>query len=262
MTTPANSVHPALPTAFPAEVSNALNFYVYRLIDPRNGETFYVGKGKGNRVFAHASGAKDAFEPAEVEDDRPLLSDKLSRIYDILKSGLSVQHVIHRHGLDNKTAYEVEAALIEAYPAVTNIAGGHGSLDRGVAHSSEIIRRYMAEEAVVDDPAVEIIVRHSSGKNELYDATRFSWRISQVRANKAQLALAVENGLIIGVFEIDEWLPATASNFPGLIDPDTESDRFGFVGREAAQHLKEKYRGKKVAPRARGAANPIRYHNI
>ena len=26
---------------------------VYRLIDPRNGETFYVGRGKGNRVFSH-----------------------------------------------------------------------------------------------------------------------------------------------------------------------------------------------------------------
>lgn len=27
--------------------------YVYRLIDPRNGETFYIGKSKGNRVYAH-----------------------------------------------------------------------------------------------------------------------------------------------------------------------------------------------------------------
>ena len=34
-----------------------MNYYVYRLIDPRNGETFYVGKGKGNRVFQHMKGA-------------------------------------------------------------------------------------------------------------------------------------------------------------------------------------------------------------
>jgi hypothetical protein len=41
---------------FPAEVAKKLGYYVYRLIDPRNGETFYVGKGKG-RVFQHARGA-------------------------------------------------------------------------------------------------------------------------------------------------------------------------------------------------------------
>ena len=42
--------------SFPPEVAERLQYYVYRLIDPRNGETFYVGKGKGNRVFAHARG--------------------------------------------------------------------------------------------------------------------------------------------------------------------------------------------------------------
>ena len=39
--------------SFPADVARRLKTYVYRLIDPRNGETFYVGKGQGNRVFAH-----------------------------------------------------------------------------------------------------------------------------------------------------------------------------------------------------------------
>jgi len=41
--------------SFPPEVIEKLKTYVYRLIDPRNGET-YVGKGKGNRVFAHIRG--------------------------------------------------------------------------------------------------------------------------------------------------------------------------------------------------------------
>lgn len=38
---------------FPVEVHDQLEYYVYRF-DPRSGQTFYVGKGKGDRVFAHA----------------------------------------------------------------------------------------------------------------------------------------------------------------------------------------------------------------
>lgn len=38
---------------YPPEVAQKLKTYVYRPIGPRNGETFYVGEGKGNRVFAH-----------------------------------------------------------------------------------------------------------------------------------------------------------------------------------------------------------------
>lgn len=49
---------------FPSGVIEHLGWYVYRLIDPRDGSTFYVGKGKGNRVFAHMRG-----EVAAVDDD-------------------------------------------------------------------------------------------------------------------------------------------------------------------------------------------------
>jgi hypothetical protein len=34
------------PDKFPVGVAERLKWYVYRLIDPRNGETFYVGKEK------------------------------------------------------------------------------------------------------------------------------------------------------------------------------------------------------------------------
>lgn len=39
--------------SFPAGVALKLNTYVYRRIDPRNGETSYVGKGQGTRIFSH-----------------------------------------------------------------------------------------------------------------------------------------------------------------------------------------------------------------
>ena len=110
--------------SFPPEVMEKLQYYVYRLIDSRNGETFYIGKGKGNRVFAHARG--------DIESDS--LSEKMTRIRAIHIAGFNVAHVVHRHGLSEKSAFEVEAALIDAYPGISNTIGGYGSNDFGAMH--------------------------------------------------------------------------------------------------------------------------------
>jgi hypothetical protein len=32
-----------------------VTFYVYELIDPRNNQPFYIGKGSGNRAYYHLS---------------------------------------------------------------------------------------------------------------------------------------------------------------------------------------------------------------
>jgi hypothetical protein len=44
------------PHQFPESVIENLGVYVCRLIDPRNGETIYVGKGVGNRGFSNLQG--------------------------------------------------------------------------------------------------------------------------------------------------------------------------------------------------------------
>src|SRR5258708_2091225 len=106
-------------TQFSDEVAQKLRHYVYRLIDPRNGMTFYVGRGTGNRAFPHAAGK------AAPSDDQDSL--KLRTIWAVHAVALRVQHVIHRHGMDEQVAREVEAALIDAYPSLTNIQGGYAS---------------------------------------------------------------------------------------------------------------------------------------
>lgn len=56
-------------TRFSRTVAGRLGHYVYRLIDPRNGMTFYVGRGQGDRVFSHASGKA---KPTGSEDEETL----------------------------------------------------------------------------------------------------------------------------------------------------------------------------------------------
>ena len=41
---------------FSPYVQERLGYYVYLLSEPPDGRIFYVGKGKGNRVFSHAQG--------------------------------------------------------------------------------------------------------------------------------------------------------------------------------------------------------------
>ncbi len=236
--------------SFPADVSVKLKTYVYRLIDPRNGETFYVGKGKGNRVFAHIQ--------AEQILDGDELDNKIKRIREIRLAGFDVAHVIHRHGMDETTAFEVEAALIDAYPGLTNVAGGAGSNDYGAMHSKEIIRRYSAAPAVFRHKSLLISVNRSAADTSLYEATRFAWKISKPKAKQAEIILATLQGLIVGAFVADDWLDATSENFPGR---STVPGRVGFVGHEAPAEIKSIYVNKRVPDeyRKRGAANPIKY---
>jgi len=233
---------------FRPEIIEKLETYVYRLIDPRNGETFYVGKGKGNRVFAHAQ--------AKIVSDDP--GEKLARIEAIRRTGMEVSHVIHRHGMDDRTAFEVEAALMDAYPGLTNSATGHGSSARGSMHAHEVINRYSAKPASFQHKLILINVNRSADETSLYEATRYCWKVALKRANRAEYVLAVKQGLIVGVFTNEQWLPATQEHFPHR-DPDPS--RCGFIGKPVPQKIARLYVGKQIPEcyRKPGAANPIKY---
>ncbi len=238
--------------AFPPEVIEKLGFYVYRLIDPRNGETFYVGKGKANRVFQHARAAVKLLEEGDET------TNKIKQIREIQQAGLQVGHVIHRHGMDEATAFQVEAALMDAYPGIHNDASGIGSGDYGCMHAIEVITKYRADPAEFRHKVILITVNRSLEVKSLYDATRFAWKISQSKAKQAEVILPVVKGIIKGAFVATEWLPATTENFPGWPN---HPDRVAFNGHEAPEPIVSLYLNKRVPEKYRqqGAANPIRY---
>ena len=234
------------------EVIDKMKYYVYRLIDPRNGETFYVGKGKGNRVFNHV-------KCLEIEKlDK--LNDKLQTIYDIKNFGLEVIHVIHRHGMTEDQALEVEAALIDAYPGVTNIVSGYGSNEFGPMNVMQIINKYSAIEAELSHKVIMITVNKSASERSIYHATRCAWKLNKNKAEQTDYVLAVKQGIIVEVFKPDRWIVATVDNFNELsFDSD---DRFGFFGEVAENDIRAMYILKRIPEkyRIRGAANPIKYN--
>lgn len=80
-------------------------YYVYKLIDPRDGSTFYVGKGCGKRVCQHERDAKLR---------KFYNSGKEARIHAIWAAGLQVVHeIVSRHDSES-AAYMAERSLIAA----------------------------------------------------------------------------------------------------------------------------------------------------
>lgn len=241
---------------FSSEIQKEIKFYVYRLIDPRNGETFYIGKGKGNRVFEHIKQALN------LNNDEDEVTVKYKRIQEIQKSGLEVIHIIHRHGMDEKTALEVESALIDAYPGLTNLKEGYAN-ERGAMHVFEISQKYLAEPAIFKPEHNLLIIninRSFSEQISAYKAVHLAWKLDIKRAQQADFILAVEKGLIVEVLEANEWLPATIENFPEL--QETRKGRFGFKGKITSnKDIRNLYYRKRLPDeyRKKGASNPIKY---
>lgn len=244
---------------FTEDVQEQLKYYVYRLIDPRDGQTFYVGKGKGNRVFAHVNDSLKCYEDKsysdENEDD---VSTKLKQIRDIHLAGLEVIHIIQRYGLTEKEAFEVEAALIDCFPGLTNIQGGH-DMDRGV-NNAEVLQKALSS-VEFDDVLGEKYIIIKITKNmidarngNVYEAVRKYWGLKAERANQYPYVLAVVNGIVNCVYKVDEWYPTENEEFAG---------RCEFRGKEAPLEIQNKYRGKKIPARYRkkGMAQPFLYHD-
>lgn len=92
-------------------------FYVYELVDPRDGAVFYVGKGKGRRISQHVIDAKAARLRNPFKDER---------IREIIQSGHSVIERKVEIGLTEDEAFAAERRQIASYgiDALTNITTG------------------------------------------------------------------------------------------------------------------------------------------
>mgnify|MGYP003690354457 CR=1 FL=1 len=249
---------------FSPEVCKKLNNYVYRLIDPRNGETFYIGKGVENRVFDHME-MQLKFDRTSYENSEDEVTEKFKILREIDNEGLEPIHIIHRHGMNEQEALEVEAALIDAFRGLSNIVLGHRSSEFGPANAIQLIKKYEAAEMEIPDDhkIIAINVNQTASDLRLIDAVRYAWKIDISKAQKADYIFAIKQGVCIGVFVAKEWLPATQENFEGF--PEADPKRYGFNGDIANEEIKNMYVGKRLPKemqRKKGMSNPIQYKNM
>lgn len=256
---------------FSPETIREIGHYVYRLVDPRNGQTFYVGEGQGNRVFAHVNAvdpeafykSSDATEQDKRTEDN-IDPAKIVRIRDIKNSGLDVIHIIQRWGMDQKTAFEVESAFIDFFglSGLTNKVKGHHK-NKGMATADEIDRIFTAKEFEDYSPdkpdypkfilikIKDSIINERGGNNieGIYKTVRSHWKLRAYKANKYPYVLAVRYGIVEGVFKVNEEGWKTRK----------EDGRIFFDGTRAEDKVWDMFYHKKIPARFAKRQNPASY---
>ena len=240
---------------FTGKAVEGLGYYVYLYIDPRDGVPFYIGKGKGNRCFAHLGDSGE--------------TEKAEKIAAIRDAGFEPRIDILKYGLTEREALLVESTAIDLLDlrALTNRVRGHGSRRSPRGTVDEVAARLDSDPVEIAHASLLIVInrlyRHDMTVHELYDATRSAWKLGE-RREKATLAMAVYQGVVREVYEIGAWIPAGKSmrlRDPGGRSPLREN-RWEFVGNVAAEETRAQYLNRSVAHLfPKGAQNPVQYVN-
>lgn len=248
---------------FSSPVIKELQYYVYIYSHPITEEIFYVGKGKGNRIFQHLTEKSDSKKVRYLDD---LRTQKLKPKLEILVHGLE----------DEKTALRVESSIIDllGIKNLTNKQIGYKSVTFGRMSLKQVNALYDKQPIDIDDPVIMIRInqafRYSMSEIELYDYTRGQWVLNPDNAKHAKYAFSVYEGVVQEVYQIHDWYKAGTTFSVRQGNQNIErgayegiEKRYEFIGNIAPENIREKYRFKSVGNYfVRGNANPIKYINI
>ncbi len=125
--------------------------------------------------------------------------------------------MVHRHRLTEKEAFEVEAALIDAYDLsrdalseLTNALSGYQGY-RGVMSVEDLIGRHASEEAEFDVPVLVLKLSRQYERQmtaeELYERARGVWVINPLAHPNVNYALPVSvGGVVREAYRIVRWI--------------------------------------------------------
>lgn len=255
---------------FAPGVSEQIGFYVYLLIDPRDAGVFYVGKGTGDRCFAHVAEARNTL--ADSVGDYA----KLARIRAIEAAGSMVRIDILRHGLTEREAFLVESAAmdLQGRQRLDNRVVGYETGELGRMSVADINAAYGAEPVAIDPRHRVVLIRinrlfeRGMSDDALYEATRKWWKVGlrkrQLGSSWApEWAIAVFGGVVRAVYRIDGWEPPTEEDRSRDLNL---TNRWGFRGHrdhemEAAYLHRDVSRYLRAKETGRASQNPVRYEN-
>jgi len=238
---------------FSTDILNEMKHYVYILSDPSDNEIFYVGKGKGNRVFSHL---KD-------QTDNP----KTRKIKEIRSKGLEPKIEFLVHGVkDDHTVRKIEAAIIDLIGKnkLTNKAGGYESSYFGRMNVDQIRSKYASDEANITENVLLLRLtktfRYNMDPMDLYDYTRGIWSLDKARREKVTHAFAVYDGIIQETYNVLQWFEG-GTTYTNRVDKEEwkKQERWEFIG-SISEEMRKKYLYKSVAHYyPPNAQNPVRY---
>ncbi len=234
-----------------------LGYYIYALTHPLSKKPFYIGKGKGNRIFDHINDA--------INNKSGKTSEKFNYIRKYNQKYGNVGKFIIRHGINSeKQAFDIEAALIDTLETLmgydlTNIVKGHGSSINGVCKVEEINALYQATKFENHNHPILIINinkkydKMDNDEKSIYNAVRKSWVLSSSRVKSVNYVLAEYKGIIREVFKVESWYKTR---------DEKNKERLGFNGKVADEDIRFLYIYKKLDNfKKKGQANPIQYLN-
>ncbi len=247
---------------FAPGVTEKIGYYVYLLIDPRDGATFYVGKGVGDRCFAHLTAARVSSK------DQAGDYLKLERIRAIEAAGGDLRIEVLRHGLDEATAFHVEAAAIDllGLDDLANAVAGHDASRWSVAHINAI---YGAKPVVIDPAHRVILIRAprqyypTVSDEDLYQVARKWWRVDRRWTDPAnrrspQFAFLVAAGVVRAVYRITGWEEPDDAT---IAEDPVRKGRRAFTGIRDLGMEDQYLFGDVTAYLVTGGQNPIGYAN-
>jgi hypothetical protein len=196
-----------------------LGYYVYALRNPIDGKIFYVGKGQGSRVLAHANGVID-----DPNNDESLKNATIKQIHG---QGLEVESYIIQHNLkDEEHAFASESAIYgmlkllsdgldHSQFGLTNKVAPPYFNDYGLRNIQRVLDDYGKPADCSKVPHNSLLIkvarsgtwRPGMSRQEVWESVRGWWHLNPSRLKNVRYIIAIPDFVIRGVWEVtpSDW---------------------------------------------------------
>lgn len=161
-----NATQAAIRAGYSMRHTSRGGYYVYFLCDPEDGKIFYVGKGKGERLFHHVKEARRSVLQSN--------GAKNQKILRILAKGLEVQEIIFADEMGESAALALERELIQLFKihGLTNIVSGVVTAKESTMAAAEVMLARMKSfaqwEAELTTDKRRLVEKIFGGPEEIY----------------------------------------------------------------------------------------------